>query len=80
MLFNDRRKQMKAGRAERAQVHAVASQDINPFVSRKEKYASAARAVDAAPKAKKSPSALSQKIAKKMYPAGIPKTPSKGGM
>lgn len=45
MLFNDRRKQMKAGKAERAQVHALASQDINPYVSRKEKYAAAARAV-----------------------------------
>lgn len=47
MLYNDRRKQMKAGKAERAQVHALAKQDINPYVSRKEKYASAARAVDA---------------------------------
>ena len=28
---------------------------------------------------KKSPSSLSQKIAKKMYPAGVPNTPSKGG-
>lgn len=27
---------------------------------------------------KKSPSKLSQKIAKKMYPAGIPNTPKKG--
>jgi hypothetical protein len=27
---------------------------------------------------KKSPSKLSQKIAKKMYPAGIPRTPKKG--
>lgn len=47
MFFNDRRKQMKAGKAERAQVHAIAAKEANPYVSRKEKYASAARAVDA---------------------------------
>lgn len=79
MLFNDRRKARKAGAAERAQVHKIASEDINPFVSRKDKYASAARAVDGTFGPGKKPSALSQKIAKKMYPAGIPKMPSKGG-
>jgi hypothetical protein len=46
MIFNDRRKARKAGTAERAEVHKIASQDINPYVSRKEKYASAAKAVD----------------------------------
>jgi hypothetical protein len=46
MIFNDRRKARKAGTAERAQVHAMAREDINPYVSRKEKYASAAKAVD----------------------------------
>jgi hypothetical protein len=46
MLFNDRRKARKAGAAERQQVHALVKQDINPFVSRKDKYASAAKAVD----------------------------------
>jgi len=45
MIFNDRRKARKAGAAERAEVHKIASQDINPYVSRKEKYASAARVV-----------------------------------
>ena len=78
MFFNDRRKQMKAGKAERAAVHAVAAGDINPFVSRKEKYASAARAVDAAPKAKKQPSALSKKIGKAMYPNGVHHLPKRG--
>lgn len=52
-MFNDRRKSMKAGKVERAKVHALAAQDINPYVSRKEKYASAARAVDAAKQGKK---------------------------
>ena len=48
MDFNDRRKSMKQGAVERAVVHNVAAQmeKENPFVSRKERYASAARSLD----------------------------------
>lgn len=46
MWFNDRRKSAKAGKIERAQVRNFAEKD-NPFVSRKERYATAARAIDA---------------------------------
>lgn len=52
MFFNDRRKSMKAGKAERAMVRNYAEKD-NPFVSRKERYAQAARAIDAYQKGKK---------------------------
>ena len=46
----------------------------NPAVA----AAAAAGSIKATDKPKKSPSQLSQKIAKKMYPAGIPSMPKKG--
>ena len=51
MLFNDRRrkKERAANANERYAVHNIAGQDINPYVSRKEKYAQAAKAVNANP-------------------------------
>jgi hypothetical protein len=48
MLFwNDRRRTRNQSKVERAQVHKTASEDINPYVSRKEKYEMAAKSVDA---------------------------------